>query len=286
MLHAKEVIMEEVKWLVEDFEANGALDPFIAEIKKQGMECKVINYIPFEAGKYDHFKNEDCVVFFGSLNLANQLQREKGWIPGPICNFKNLTCSTYYSYWGKYLLNQDYIMLPLLEFSRRRHEIYCKFGIDGYIFMRPNSGAKTFYGNVYPIEELDKEIDLMEGYAAKNLDEIVVVLSSPKVIDKEWRVIVVDKLVVTASQYKVKNEVEEKEGCSGEIAVLNYAQKIANEKWQPDKAYTLDICRSNGKYYLLEANSFSCSGLYKCRPEPIVTSVSIAALEEWKEYQG
>ena len=64
------------------------------------------------------------------------------------------------------------------------------------------------------------------------------------------------------------------------------AQRIAKEEWQPDKAYTLDVCKSNGEYFMLEANSFSCSGLYKCPPEPIVKSVSEAALKEWKEYNA
>ena len=64
------------------------------------------------------------------------------------------------------------------------------------------------------------------------------------------------------------------------------ASKIVKEEWQPDRAYTLDICLSDGKYSLLEANSFSCSGLYACPVEPIVREVSRIALEEWKEYNN
>jgi len=33
------------------------------------------------------------------------------------------------------------------------------------------------------------------------------------------------------------------------------AQEIAKEEWQPGRAYTLDICKSEGRYYLLEINS-------------------------------
>ena len=136
----------DVKWLIEDFEGDGTLDPLIAEVEAQGMQCDVVNYVPFQSGKYNHYSDTDCVIFYGSLNLAKQLQREKPWVPGPICNFKNLRCLSYYSHWGQHLFNKDYIMLPLLELSRRREEIYKQFGVDDCIFMRPDSGAKTFYG--------------------------------------------------------------------------------------------------------------------------------------------
>jgi len=272
-----------VKWLVEDFEGDGTLDPLIAEIKNQGMECDVINYIPFEAGEYNNYKDDDCVVFYGSLNLAKQLQREKPWIPGPYCNFKNLECLTYYSHWGKYLLNQDYVMLPLLEFSRKRDYYYDKMGIDGCIFLRPNSGAKTFYGNVYPIEHLDSEIRTMENYAGLPLDQILIVISSPKIIEKEFRIVVVDGKPISASQYKKDNKLNIKEGC--DVEAWELSQKIGKDLWRPDRAYTLDICKSNGEYFLLEINSFSCSGLYECSVKPIVREVSRVALEEYNSYK-
>jgi len=272
----------DVKWLIEDYEGDGTLDPLISEIKYQGMQCEVINYIPFQSGKYNHYINDELVIFYGSLNLAAQLQREKPWVPGPICNFKKLCCLTYYSYWGKHLFNKDYIMLPLLELSRRREEIYKQFGIDDCIFIRPDSGAKTFYGAVYPLDELDGELKLMGGYAGKPLDEIIVVISSPKIISKEYRIVVIDKKAVAFSQYKNNNKLEIKEGADTEA--INLANEVASSEWQPDVAYTLDICKSDGKYYLLEVNSFSCSGFYDCSPEPIVREISRVALEEYNSY--
>jgi hypothetical protein len=274
----------EVKWLIEDYEGDGTLDPLIAEVKEQGMQCEVINYIPFMGGKYDHYSNDELVIFYGSLNLAAQLQREKPWIPGPICNFKQLCCLTYYSHWGQYLFNKDYIMLPLLEISRRREELYKQFGIDDCIFMRPDSGAKTFYGNVYPKEELDSELKLMSGYAGLPMDEILAVISSPKPISREWRVVVAHQYgVVAASQYKKNGKLDEEEGCPPEV--IKIAESIAMEEWQPDSMYTVDVCESNGEFYFLEVNSFSCSGLYKCDPKPIVEIASKVALEEWEDYQ-
>ena len=272
----------EVKWLVEDFEGDGALDPLISEIKSQGMQCEVVNYTPFQGGEYNQYSNEDCVVFYGSLNIARQLQREKPWVPGVYCNYENLCCLTYYSHWAKYLLNDNYIMLPMMEILRRREFVFNEYGVDNCIWIRPNSGAKTFTGQIVERERLDKEFSLFSNYAGKPLDKILAVISSPKIISKEWRCVIIDKKVIATSLYKVNDKLTEEEGCPKEVWTL--AQKIANEGWRPDIAYTLDICLSNGKYSLIEVNSFSCSGFYKCNTSDIVKAISKAAIDEYNSY--
>lgn len=284
----------EVKWLVEDYERDGSLQPLMDEIKKQGMHLEVVKYEPFESGEYNQYEVDDCVVFYGSLNLGKQLQKQKGWIPGVYCNFQNLCCIVYYSHWGKYLLNRDYIILPLMEIKRRKDYIYKTLGIDDCIFIRPDSGSKTFTGQILIKEEADKELGILEGYAGKPSDQIIAIISTPKIIYAEWRFVIVNKKVVAQSQYRrtvednivgqsIEIGLNIKEGCSVGARIL--AEKIANEEWQPDKAYTLDICQDPEGYWLLEANSFSCSGLYACNPEDVVREISKIALDEWKEYE-
>jgi len=270
------------KWLIENYEHDSSLDPLIDEIKNQDMEVKVVKYEPFESGKYDFYNVDDCVVFYGTLNLGRQLQRQKPWIPGVYCNFKNLCCHTYFSYWSKYLLNQDYIMLPMIEILKKREYIYNHFGKREVIFIRPDSGAKPITGQTLKYEDLDKEFKLFGDYAGNDLDQIIAIISSPKSINIEWRFVVVDKKVVAGSQYKKNGKLDISRFF--DVEAFELANKIAQEDWQPDRAYTLDICEWCGMYYLLEANSFSCSGLYEADPKPIVEEISRIALEEWKEY--
>ena len=282
-----------VKWLIENYAHDRSIQPLMDEIEKQGMEYKVTKYEPWESGTFNEFPNEDCVVFYGTLNLAKQLCRQKGWVPGIYCHWQNLCCLTYYSYWAKYLFNKFYTMLPLLEIKRREKYIFETYGMDNCIFIRPDSGAKTFTGQILKREEMDKEFKLFESYAGKPLDQILTIISTPKLINKEWRFVVVDGKVIAQSQYRdnversirgQNSEIEAviKEGSSVDAHIL--ASKIAADPWQPDRAYTLDICSgSDNRVYLLEANSFSCSGLYECNPEPIIREVSRVALEEWKD---
>jgi hypothetical protein len=273
-----------LKWVVEDYEKDGTLFPLIEEIKSQGMECQVINFLPFQKGSQKFNFDDDCVIFYGSISMSSFFQRKKSWIPGPICNFKNFNCVNYYSHWGEHLFNDDYIMLPILEVSRRRKEIYDRFGKNGIIFIRPNSGAKTFNGSLYSIKDLDSELKMIRDYGSLPIDEILAVISSPKPIDKEWSVTVSTKYgIITSSLYMKDGRLFEERGSP--VEVLDLANKIASDPWQPDRIYTVDICESCGEYYFLEINSFSSSGFYKCDPKPIVEIATKIALEEWEEYQ-
>ena len=282
----------EVKWFIDNYEPDETLFPLIYEIKKQGMDCFVLEYHPFrmdgyhpvETSVYDKYNDDMCVVFYGRLNIGRDIQSKKGWVPGVYCDFNNLCCLTYFSHWSKYLLNEDYIMLPILEILRQRDYVFDKFGINNEIFIRPNSGSKTFTGYVVSKDKLDKEFEILSTHTAKEMDRILCIISSPKKIDTEWRYVVVDEKVVACSQYVKDGEINIKEGGDHEAEEL--ANKIAKEEWQPDKAYTLDICKSNGQYHLLEANSFSCSSLYACDVVPIVENVSRIALKEWDEYNN
>ena len=122
----------DVKWFIEDYKIEGILSPLINEVKKQDMECYVLKYDPIKIDKYnsekqricDKLRDDDCVIFYGRLITGRQLQREKAWIPGAYCNFDNLCCSTYYSHWGKYLLNENYVILPILEILRQKYYIF------------------------------------------------------------------------------------------------------------------------------------------------------------------
>jgi len=270
------------KWLIEDYEHDSSLQPLMDEVRAQGMDLEVVKYEPWESGTFNQYPNEDCVIFYGTLNLARQLQKQKGWIPGVYCNFQNLCCVSYYSYWAKYLFNSDYIMLPMMEVLRRQDYVYDIFGIEDTIFIRPNSGAKTFTGQTLPKETIEKEFKLFGNYAGKPLDQIITIISSPKVIDKEWRCVIIDKKVVAYSQYKKNDKLDIENSIDSEALCL--ADKIAKEEWQPDIAYTLDICKSGDKYSLLEVNSFSCSGLYEADPGPVVKEISRVALIEWKDF--
>jgi len=284
---AKKTTNSKVTWIIEGsvFEEN--IDALKAELTRQEVPFELVKYLPFERGKYKDPKGVNtngCVLFYGSLNLMRQLLREKSWIPCGWCTLKNFECSKYYAYFGKFLLNQDYIMMPASELLRQKEFVYDKVGIDGCVFVRPSSGFKEFAGSVVPLEEMNENA-LGFGFYHEN-PELMTVVTTPKVLTKEWRFVVAKKKVITGSQYRLGKDVEpELVETTCEAAL--YAQSLVDVvEWEPDPIYTLDICESNGELFLLELNAFSTSGLYDCDLETVVRVASEMAQEEWADTHG
>jgi hypothetical protein len=104
-------------------------------------------------------------------------------------------------------------------------------------------------------------------------DELVVV-SKTQQIEQEIRFWIANKQVITGSQYKLQDSVElERFDHRHPQEALQLAQKIAQEEWEPEKLYTIDVCLSNNQWKLLEINSFSCSGIYDCDPNQIAQAI-------------
>ena len=280
--------MKEVNWLVEDGPFEEDIEPFIEEIKRQDHSVRMIKYQPFKSANYRYMYPEDtCVIFYGSINLAQQLQRETPWVPGPLVTFDHYKCSTYFAYWGEHLLNSEYIMMPYAEVFRRKHDISRSFGHPdphkSSLFIRPDDGRKIFGGHVAS----DIDFERVGGTAPYAHPETMVVVSSPKKLYREWRIVICDCKAISGCQYMRSGNLEISKNVPD--AVWEKANEVASGEWQPDRMYVLDIAEWGSEdcvdsdLFLLEANAFSCSGLYCCDPEPIIQEASRVALEEWKD---
>jgi hypothetical protein len=134
--------MKEVNCLIEQNIYDRETE-FLAELQKQGyiyQKTKYLNFRPEAA--YQYFPPDDCVLFMGTLNLGLDILRNS-WIPGAYMDEKNLRCSSYYTYFGQYLLNNKYFLLFLGELVRRKTEIMEYFKSDGDLFVRSDSNMKS-----------------------------------------------------------------------------------------------------------------------------------------------
>ena len=281
----------EVHWLIEKnvFE-DTITQNFVAAIEKQNMVVKQAEYVPFAGHALDlnYFGDDDCVVFHGSLNLAAVLSRYTKWIPGVYYTVDNYRCSTYYNYFGKYHVNNDYIMLPFGELDRQHHFLFSKLGKENTIFVRPDSGSKQFTGQTMSLETWKADLDLIGFYDVEDTEMVVV--SSPKNIKAEYRFVVVGDEIITGCQYNAAGKyVEEAMDVgfySSHAVVLKINEILEGTTWRPDKVFVMDMCQvSSGECYLLEIGCFSCAGLYACDLDMIVQEVSTLAFIEHKEYQ-
>lgn len=297
------------QWLVELGLFTDTEDDLIKAIRKSGRTVKTIKYIPFDDELIMHaqklYDADSCVVFYGSLNFGRKL-RSLPWYPGVYLNEKAFECTSYYPSIGNELLHSDYLMLPYGDLIRRKDELFNMFG--GLLFLRPNSGMKQFTGMVLGYPDFEEGVKLAGFYDVE--PELLVVVSNAKQLLREWRFVIVDNKVVSGSLYRnwtigpdtiipgtttrdyvLMNSKSVTEGCADKDA-YEYAEKIA-KLYHPDRAWTIDVCQhklgeaygERLEYKVIEIGCFSCAGMYGNDLDKVVEAVSVAAEDEWKEYQ-
>jgi hypothetical protein len=116
-------------WLIEAGVYGEDADPLLTEIRRQGMAVEVV---PFPALQKEKdlvaggqlLADGDCVIGYGTFPFAREIQLHRRWLPGAWCDAVNLDCTCYFAHFGKYLLNQNYAIMPGVEAIRQRDWLY------------------------------------------------------------------------------------------------------------------------------------------------------------------
>ena len=261
-------------------------DELAAAVRAQGHVAKLIEppsppyrWDDVGCSYRDSFAKDACVITVGDIELILRLRAEKRWTPGVFANVEQFFCSNYYCKFGQFLLNSDYMMLPFGELSRCREFLLKTLGIDGRIFVRPDSPLKLFTGQVATEGNFDADLELMEFYGFPS-NEIVVV-SSPKSIIREWRFVVVEGRVITGSEYVVGQEYSY--APATDEGAKEFATRLAQLAGEPDPVWVIDVAQTEaGDYGLMEIGGFSFASLYACDKALVVKAVSQAAEKLWR----
>ncbi len=268
-------------WLIEAGVYGDEAFPLLEEIRRQGMvgeemphQALRMGSAPVVGGK--PLAPEACVLGYGTFPFARQIQLHHRWVPGAWCSAENLDCAVYFAYFGRYLLNQHYAIMPGVEAIRQRDWLFSIFGRDERVFVRPTSCHKLFVGRC-----IDRE-SFAAGLAPTRYDPAtLVVIAAPQPIEHEWRLVVVSGRVVAGSQYAVRGERAITADCPSVVREFTESM-LAEVRWRPDPAFMLDVCESAGRLWLVELNSFSGSWLYRCDLSAVVAAASDLAEQSWE----
>lgn len=252
-------------WIVEAGIYGDEIQPLLVEIRRQGMEVELVPFKVLQKGL--PVPDGACVIAYGTFPFARQVQLHSKWSPGAWANLTNLECTTYFAYVGRFLLNQPYIILPGAEAIRQQDWIYETFGPDE-VFVRPSGCTKIFTGRcIY-------QDDFSSGLSVTRFDPAtLVVIASPRQIQREWRLVVAGDEIVAASQYALEGAKAVQPGCPGEVTAFVEAM-LREVKWRPDPIFMMDVCESDGRLWLVELNGFSCSWIYGCGVKAVVDAVA------------
>jgi ATP-grasp domain-containing protein len=266
-------------WLIEAGVYGDEAAPLLEEIRRQGMAAEVVPHQSLRKGSSpvvggQPLPTEACVIGYGTFPFAQQVLLHHRWIPGAWCSAENLDCAAYFAYFGRYLLNQHYAIMPGVEAIRQRDWLFSVFGRAERVFARPTSCHKLFVGRC-----IDRE-SFAAALAPSRDPSTLVVIAMPQAIAGEWRLVVVGDRVVAGSQYAVGGERAIAADCPAEVR--GFAESmLAEVQWRPDPVFMLDVCESAGRLWLVEFNSFSGSWLYRCELPEVVSAASGLAERIW-----
>jgi hypothetical protein len=281
--------MKKINWIIEKYIFSEYEDELCNIIKDSNNNCYLIDdtdiNFSFDKQIKNKFSETDIVIFYGSLQLGQQIWKYTNFIPGIFLTLDNYECYKYYGYYGNYLLNSDYILMGLNDLKRNKDKIFNIFKSD-QIFIRPSNGYKTFTGQLLNIDNWKNEINLLiNTYGGIDIDQLIL-LSSKKNIKEENRIIVFNENnnnnIIDNNTYMINNKLVKSRITDKKI--INFAQKFINN-YTPDKAFTIDIAKlDNNQYKLLEIGSFNCASWYNSDIKKIVNKTNNLCLYEYNDY--
>jgi hypothetical protein len=274
------------KWIVENFTDSQDYRDLVNAIKNSGRECFVI-------GKHNHFdfnpegyQENDCVIVRGSIQMTKHIgtRLPKGCFPIAYSSWDKYLCSAYYPKLNKYLFNDKHEFTTVKNLRENKFDYYQKFGKDALIFIRPDSGEKTFTGQLLDLQDFDRFWD--NSIASSAAPEDIVVVSTPKKINGEWRFVcskygIGEIIAASTYQYQGKRTYIP----SAPFGATTMCEEVLDMKYFPDSIFCVDICQDgDGNYWLLELTSFSSAGLYETNKDAIVKRVSEIVEMEYKQH--
>lgn len=269
------------KWLIVNVGKQEAVTQLFYGIQEAGRKADVVSLKEFNEMTETLNEERDCVVPVGSIWANTTLKKMR---PNWIGNWHDetlFTCRRYYSFWGKYLTQKDYIMLPLAEVERRRDWVYEKVGVEDEVFFRPDSGAKDFTGEVISKARFDSWLNLVKEY---NTADLLCIAAPPQSIDRELRLVIKDRKVVSGSTYKIAKHLAQEplNETDGMDRVVEFAEKVLADNPPPlPPVHVLDIAIQGERISVMEVGCFCCAGLYSCDRRVIAEAVSDAAEGEF-----
>jgi hypothetical protein len=232
----------------------------IETLQKYNFGFEVVKYVPFVQEIQFTTERKD-VWTWGSPSMVH-VATKYNWTPGSMYN-SNHDFEVYAEKFGmENMLNGDG---QVIKFEDDAPEHLKAF------FARPTGDTKLFSGQLFMNYAWNDWKEELKAKGVKvNGDERILV-APLKQTQQEVRCWVVNGKVVTASRYKLGNSVIY-QNYDDEKMYIDFAQEMVN-KYQPAKAFVIDVCLVDDKLKIVEINCINCSGFYYCNMERLIEAI-------------
>lgn len=255
-------------WIVQSngFNERGVAD--LTQVLERGqIPHSFVKVIPFGGGIEPVIHPMGLTVVMGSTSLVKYAQT-RGWTPGAWLN-DNFDFRVWKQHYGAHLLNADATVTTFAEVQPRQKRF----------FIRPCHDSKAFAGMVTDWPDFEAWRQKVQGIESWRQipDDLPVVVADLKPIQAEYRTVVVDGKVITASLYKQGTRVFYSDHVGP--GVFDFAQDMANI-WCPARAFVLDVFMCEGQLFVGEINCFNAAGFYELNVGKMVEAVENMEFKE------
>lgn len=208
------------------------------------------------------------IILRGSFGLISWFNTEAIRKQGkPVINqdywtqFSFAELTTYF----KSTLNDNIVWLPLLD-------VPAYLQTHGEMFVRPNSGRKTFSGQVINNSKMCNEIAFLHQ---RNIEtNFLVAVAKPKVIKLEARFIVVDRKIAGQSIYSDSGNISFL-GDVPQVLTKFATDCLANSNF-PEPHFVLDVAETNDGPKIVEVNAIETASYYNANREFVYQAIEQA----------
>ncbi|MDJ1506930.1 ATP-grasp domain-containing protein [Xanthocytophaga agilis] len=224
-----------------------------------------VDIIPF-TDQLPEFPLDKQSIFYGSTNFMNLVYAHPELRKGLFLDKVAFTIENYLSKWQRYMLNSDALVVTFQELMAM------PYNEDQLLFIRPNEDSKAFAGETRFFKDIADWYYRLTQIENINLSlDTKIIVGEPYNIKKEWRLWIVNKKVVAASQYREYFKLKKVEGCPQEV--IAFAEQRCQE-YTPHPIFVMDIGHCGDSLYIIECNCMNSAGFYKADIAQIIHSVT------------
>lgn len=254
-------------WVVQNnmFSEEG-FTRLLSALERLGVPHSLVKVVPFSHDLVwvDAAPLDKNIVIMGTYTLA-EIARNLGWTPGSFHN-ENFDYKVQSIHWREAMLNYEARYSRFADVSPYW---------DRPFFIRPVHDTKSFIGQVmdWPSFKLWREgvLALTPEDQPTIVADTPVMVAPKREIFTETRVWMVDGRAVTASLYKF-GTIKRYEERGPRTEECLFAEDLAR-RWQPARAYVVDVADTQDGHKVVEVNNFNCAGFYAGDMQRLVAAV-------------
>lgn len=256
-----------IQWVVQrNLTGKDEFDALQQACETQAVPFTALDIIPFTHALPAFDKSRKTIIYGSTTFNLLALQDEELKV-GIFFNEQDFSMENYLTRWGRHMLNYEATVTTFRDLMESN-----RYASDKLLFIRPDDDSKAFSGQAKSFKEIADWYTQLRAVENISLTpDTPVVVGEPYNIACEWRLWVVNKKVVAASQYRTYFHLDKQPGAPE--YVITFAEERCLE-YTPHDAFVMDICLCGDTLYIVECGCLNGAGFYRADIAAIVKNVS------------